>query len=218
MAYFDKKRHSVVAFNEIKTHYNISTPPAVKRINKDIADLIGLYQVVQQDLPDYDPDDYNIEVDYTQDPTYDEDRMEVSWPWKLIEKWNDELDEEGNIVRTAEQVKAAFFAEQAEAEANAPTEEEIAEQERLNLFESELESSRLSRNDELLRTDIYVSIPDYPLEDGVTVDDWKTYRESLRTAFDALDSTVDTFEDVRATLEGVLESAPDYVAPEEPAE
>lgn len=218
MAYFDKEKNTRVRFSDLSSTYNVSVAEGVKTITHDLAEMLGLYSIVQADQPEYDPETQIIEQDMNASPTFNDETKTVSWPWTVRNMWEDILDEDGNVVKTAEEQKAEFDAAEAEAKANAPTEEELADQQRESELGQELADQKQARNTELLRTDVYVSVPDYSLPNGSTLEDWTTYRASLRSAFDDVDMAVATAEEVRNLMYTLLDSAPDYVAPGAPAE
>lgn len=218
MAYFDKEKNTRVRFSNLSSTYNISVSTGVSGITPDIAEMLNLYRIIQSERPEYDPELQRIFEDFSADPIFDDELKTVSWPWEVKDIWEDEVDEDGNVIKTAAELKAEHDEAEAQAQLDAPTEEEIAERDRLTLFQQEVNSQRMVRNDELLRTDIYVSVSDFPLPNESTLEDWTTYRAQLRDMFEALDETTDTFEDVRNAMWTMLESAPDYIAPEAPAE
>lgn len=218
MAYFDKDRNARVRFADLRKVYNLSLTTSVDVITPDIAQMLSLYQISMSTPPEHDPEMFGVMEDKTQDPIFDEERMTVSWPWKIVEKYPAELDENGNVVKTSEEVKAAQEAEAAAAAAREAEQAEEAEAQRLiEEVEDEIAMNRITRNVTLLATDVYM-VPDYPHADDSAKQAWVDYRVALRDAFDGITSETHTLEEVREHWAGILATAPDYVAPEEPAE
>lgn len=218
MAYFDKDRNARVRFADLRKVYNLSLTSSVSVITPDIAQMLNLYQVAIGNPPEHDPEMFGAMEDTSQDPIFDEERMTVSWPWKIVEKYPAELDEDGNVVKTSEEVKAAQEAEDAARVIAAQEEAEEAEARRLiQEVEDEIDIARGTRNAILDATDVYM-VPDYPHADDAAKQAWVDYRAALRGALDGITSETHTLEEVREHWAGVLATAPDYVAPEEPAE
>ena len=180
--------------------------------------MLGLYQVAIGTPPEHDPEMFGVMEDTSQDPIFDEERMTVSWPWKIVEKYPAELDEDGNVVKTSEEVKAAQEAEDAARAIAAQEAAEEAEAQRvIEEIEDEINMVRMSRNAILAATDVYM-VPDYPHEDDAAKQAWVDYRATLRGALDGITSETHTLEEVREHWAGILATAPDYVAPEVPEE
>lgn len=218
MAYFDKDRNARVRFADLRKVYNLSLTTSVDVITPDIAQMLSLYQIAMGTPPEHDPEMFGVMEDKNQDPIFDEERMTVSWPWKIVEKYPAELDEDGNVVKTSEEVKAAQEAEAAAAAAREAEQAEEAEAQRLiEEVEDEIAMNRITRNVTLLATDVYM-VPDYPHADDSAKQAWVDYRVTLRDAFDGITSETHTLEEVREHWAGILATAPDYVAPEEPTE
>lgn len=218
MAYFDKNRNVKVRFADLRRVYNLSLTSSVSVITPDIAQMLGLYQIAIAPQPEHDSEMFGVMEDRDQDPIFDEERMTVSWPWKIIEKYPAELDEDGNVVKTSEEVKAAQEAEAIEAAAKATEQQEAAEAAALvEQFNSQLEIYRISRNGILASTDAYM-VEDYPHADDAAKQAWLDYRALLRIAFDNITSETHTREELDAHWLGILAQSPDYVAPEVPEE
>ena len=218
MAYFDKEKNTRVRFSDLSSTYNVSVSDGVRSITPDIAEMLGLYTIIQASKPEYDPDMQGVYENTGGEPTFNDEAKTVSWPWVITERYPAELDDDGNVVKTSEQIKAEQDAERAEAEANAPTQEEIEAEQAQMHFDDTLNAYKQNRNLELRQTDQY-ALPDWPHADDAARQAWLDYRQALREAFDGL--SIDNGNeqvDITNAWETVIATAPDYVAPEAPAE
>lgn len=197
--YFSPEKNKIIEFRKIQEEYNITLPPAVKTIDADLANLLGLVKVLPSEEPDYDPTYQQVVRDLSS-ITYKDGDSTATYGFTIRNLISPDVDEEGNVVKSIEEILAEREAQQiANKEADAKAAEELANQ-------AELDGEKGWRDGELQRTDIFVSVPDYPLPLDSTADDWVTYRAELRAMFDeAVLGDATTFS--RPT-------APDYVEPE----
>lgn len=169
----DKKR--VVSFSDLKTEFNVSLPPNVKSITADIAEWLGLYQIVPDSSPEVDDRFQRVIADKS-NYILDHENKLAKFKVTVQDVVLDQVDENGNVIKTREQI----WKEQQAAQAKIA--EEAAIVAAANAKIAAIESMRLERNQKLLETDKY-AIVDWPHPDETTKQAWLTYRQALRDMF-----------------------------------
>lgn len=166
---------------DVKALYkNISFPSAFTKgfieITPEIAEATRLIPLLTPPEPeagvDYDPDFQQPILDFTQ-VTVNESQTESFGTWVIADVFQDSLDEEGNVLKTKEQVKAEVEEEQAKELAELERIAEEEEREQLSF------SNRFRRDNLLLLSDKYVT-EDWGVSAEEGTQGWLSYRQSLR--------------------------------------
>lgn len=166
---------------DIKDLYkNISFPAAFTKgfmgITTEIAEATRLIPLSTPPEPEsgveYDPDFQQPILDFSQ-VTVNESQTEAFGTWVISDVFQDLLDEEGVVLKTKEEIKAEVEEEQAK---------ELAELERIAREEEKEQlslSNRFRRDNLLLLSDQYVT-EDWGVAAGEELQEWLSYRQSLR--------------------------------------
>jgi hypothetical protein len=190
--YYSPEKNKIVTIKDLRSsEFNASLPPEVKSINADIAEWMGLYQVVPESSPEIDVRFQRLEADKS---TYilDHENKLAKFKLKVVDMIKDQVDENGNVIKTKEQILEEQKAEQAKIDEEAAiAQEEEAKAQALIFMKNE-------RNSKLLATDKY-AIPDWPHADDTVRQAWLTYRQALR----------DMFNDITDPANVVWPTAPD---------
>lgn len=166
---------------DVKELYkNISFPAAFTKgfieITPEIAEATRLIPLLTPAEPesgvDYDPDFQQPVLDFTQ-VTVNESQTEAFGTWVISDVFQDILDEEGNVLKTKEQIKAEVEEEQAKELAELERIAEEEEREQLSI------SNRSRRDSLLLLSDQYVT-EDWGVGEEEEIQEWLSYRQALR--------------------------------------
>ena len=171
---FYSPQHGRIVFkNEIATLFNTSLPKDLETqefITEDIASILGLIHVEPGDPPsDYDEEFQILEYDML-DITYDAEAGTARTRCFATNIFSDELDEEGNVIKTAAQIKEEVEAAKLAAEAS---ENERVQQEEL--------ANNVGHRQWLLDTSAKYVLDDY---EGDDKNDWIAFREEIKALVD----------------------------------
>jgi hypothetical protein len=173
--YYSPEKKRIVSFSDLKTEFNVSLPPTVKSITADIAEWLGLYQIVPDSQPQIDARFQRAIADKS-NYILDHENKLAKFKVTVQDFAFDEVDENGNVIKTKEQI----WEEQQAAQAKLAEEAELAGIEAAKVAAIEVMKSQ--RNQKLLETDKY-AIVDWPHPDETTKQAWLTYRQALRDMF-----------------------------------
>lgn len=177
--YFSREHNTIVRWNDYKKLFpNISIaegPNSPRFVTQDMADLAGLIPIEEDPLgvPEgYDERIHMLSNDFSM-LAYDEENNRMIVKQEIVPIYEDEVDEDGNVVKTALEVKA-------EEEAARAAAEEAAWQQKLDDDAAAAVERRL---DELASCSKYLD-PDYTITNGTTVEQWQEFKDALTALVD----------------------------------
>jgi len=176
MNYYDTNDGGRLGFKQIVKRYNMSLPPGSTSLDIDLLKARGVVTLKTAEKPEI--NDYQSlepgEVVYNEGDDY------ATETWKVVEVFVDEVDQDGNVIKTRDELLAESKAAEAAAE-KARLEQEVAEekarQERLT--QELLEFNTEKRNQMLNQSDRFV-LPDFPHSSEEIKNAWLTFRQELR--------------------------------------
>jgi len=178
MLYYNTKTGDEISYQDIAQVYNVSLPNGSVGPDEQLVAKLNLVPIVM--APDKPDAEWFEEVNDSGALSYTPGDDAAVREWVVVQVVSDMLNEDGNIVKTKEQIRdeAAADAEAAEAQRVLDEEAEavrVAEE----LARGKLDHQRMIRNMLLRETDVY-TVSDYPHADDAAKAAWLTYRQELR--------------------------------------
>lgn len=199
--WYSLQYNRVVRPKELKSlHPNISFPISFVNTGEVTPWIAEITQLVPVTVPPEPEDGVDYDSKYQQvilnqnNPTLNEDKTEAVASWDIVDSIFEEVDENGNVVRTKEQVRADIEKQQEEIEKLSLEAEKREAETRAD------QNAKGQRNFLLSVTDKYV-IPDWPHESEEVRQAWVDYRQALRDLTSASDWPETTFPEPPSPIE-----------------
>lgn len=175
--YYSPQKKKIINSNNFRNEFNVSVSPGRNALTGELANALGLVNLKPKSTPEIIEGYQVLKPNYV-NISYNEDDGYATFDYEILELYPPVLDENGNTVKTREEVKAEREEEEKQQASIAAAEEAL--ENRTSLF-MQLKGRR---NAILESTDKY-TISDWPHASDEVRQSWITYRQSLRTMFDA---------------------------------
>lgn len=174
--YYSPQKKKIINSNNFRNEFNISVSSGRSTITGELANALGLVNLKPKSTPETIEGYQVLKPNYV-NISHNEGDEYATFEYEIIELYPPVLDENGNTVKTREEVKAEREEDERQQRDLAAAEELL---ENRTTFFMQLKGRR---NSILESTDKY-TISDWPHASDEVRQAWITYRQSLRTMFD----------------------------------
>lgn len=172
--WFNLNTMKVTTFSEVVANNpNVSFTKEIlksRSITDDLANLLNLVRLQPKEVPNFDADLEIVQPDYAA-----VENIDGTWyhNWDVVQVFRPEYDSNGNVVKTAAQVRLEAIAAEEEQRAL------LAELEEANKITRDTATAVAYRNSYLEASDKYM-LPDWPHATEEDKAAWVSYRQALR--------------------------------------